>query len=63
MQAAAPDMYRQMFAVPLAEEMLAPAPLPAYLVRHFGSHSSQTDPRLVEQILWHVCECGSLRRW
>jgi hypothetical protein len=52
-----------MFAAPLPEELLKPMPLPPQLARHFSNHSSQTDPRAVEQILWLADQCGSPRRW
>jgi hypothetical protein len=52
MRARAPAMHRRFFAAPLPKECLQAPRLPVELVRHFARHSSQTDPRTVEQLLW-----------
>lgn len=63
MKANAPTEYRRMFAQRLPDEALWAPRLPPNLVRYFGSRSSQTDRRVVEEILRYVEECGSPRRW
>jgi len=63
MRARAPRVYRKMFGQPLPPAVLAAPSTPPEWVRHFAGHSSQTDPRLVEEILQYIEACGSPRRW
>ncbi len=58
-----PEMYQTLFGERLPVQALAAPRIPAHLVRHFGSRSSQTDIRLVDEILRYVDEYGSPRRW
>ena len=63
MQAKVPRIFQQMFGEQVPLESLHAAPMPPNLVRFFGSHSTQTNRRLVEEILQYVEDYGSLRRW
>ena len=63
MRAKAPEAHARIFGEPLPPEALRAPRMPAALVRHFARNSSQTDPRLVEEILRYVETCGSPRRW
>ena len=44
-------MHQRLIGQRLPCAALAPAPLPPHLVRYFGSRSSQTDIRFVDEIL------------
>jgi hypothetical protein len=63
MQRKAPAMHVRIFGEPMPRQVLLAAPMPAALVNHFARNSSQTDPRLVEEILTYVEAYGSPRRW
>lgn len=63
MRLKAPHIHEQMFGQPLPADLLRPTPLPRALLRHFARNSSQTDPRLVDEILRYVDEQGSPRSW
>ena len=63
MQVKVPKIHQHMFGHPLPAPVLSAPSMPAHLVRYFGAHSSQTDPRFVEEILRYVKDCGSPRRW
>lgn len=56
-------LHDKIFGDPLPEQALATPCLPPDLVRYFGSHSSRTDIRRVEEILKYVADWGSPRRW
>lgn len=58
-----PAMHQRLFGRELPEAALQAPQMPANLVRFFARHTSQTHAGTVEQILWHVRECGSPRRW
>ena len=55
MRVNAPEMHRKVFGEPLPDAVLLPACLPATLIRLFARNSSQTDPRIVEEILRLRC--------
>jgi hypothetical protein len=59
----APEMHRQIFGDPLPPEALRAPRMAAELARYFGGRSSQTNIRLVEEVLRHVDEYGSPRFW
>lgn len=59
----APQVHQRLFGRRLPAAALTGQPIPADAVRHFGSRSCRTDPRIVEEILRYVEECGSPRRW
>lgn len=63
MKTRAPAMHEQVFERRLPPRLLAAAPMPADLVRDLARRSSQTDPRLIEEVLRHVHQHGSPRRW
>jgi len=63
MMARAPRAYRQMFGEALPAAALRTVRLPPELVRHFSSHSSQTDVRVADEILRYLDGHGSPRRW
>jgi hypothetical protein len=59
----APAMHARIFGEPLPRPVLLAPRMPAALIRHFAHRSSQTDPRLAEEILTYVEAYGSPRRW
>jgi hypothetical protein len=59
----APEMHRRVFDEPLPRAVLTAPRMPAELVCYFGGRSSQTDIRIVEEIIRHVDEYGSPRSW
>jgi hypothetical protein len=59
----APAMHEKIFGAPLADEVLVAPRMPIDLVRYFGSHSSRTDVRIVEEIQQYCASWGSPRRW
>jgi hypothetical protein len=63
MKASVPAMHERMFGEQLPAATLRAPRLPAELVRYFAARSSQTDPRVVEEILQYIEENGSPRRW
>jgi hypothetical protein len=63
MKARAPMRYQEIFETPLPRSALVVPRIPAGVVRHLGSHSSQTNRRFVEKILKYVDEYGSPRAW
>ncbi|MGE3805476.1 MAG: hypothetical protein AB7K24_12445 [Gemmataceae bacterium] len=63
MQVKSPAMYERVFNDLLPAAALASRPLSAQRVRHFAARSTQTDRRLVEELLRYVADCGSPRRW
>jgi hypothetical protein len=63
MQRRVPGVYRMIFTERLPRKALAAPRMPAEMVRFFGARSSQTDARLVEEILRYVEQYGSPRRW
>jgi hypothetical protein len=63
MRANAPAMHREVFGEPLPEDALAAVPVPASLLRYFGSQSSQTDHHTIDDIVRYVEQFGSPRRW
>jgi hypothetical protein len=58
-----PAVHQRLFSKRLGPEALRPPRMPADLVRHCAAHSSQTDSRLVEEVLRYVETYGSPRRW
>ncbi len=63
MKVNAPKMHAEITGETMPYALLRPAPIPAHLVRQFGSNSSQTHLAEVQDILNHVDENGSPRRW
>lgn len=63
MRACVPAVCQQMFGRPLPSQALRAARMPADVVRQFARRSSQTDPRLVEEILTYAEAYGSPRAW
>jgi len=63
MKANAPAMYETMFAEALPPAVLSAPRMDANLVRHFGSNSTQTTLRQVQDILGYAEHYGSPRRW
>jgi hypothetical protein len=63
MKANAPQMYETMFGQDLPEAVLRAPRMDANLVRHFGSNSTQTSVRQVQDVLDYVHHYGSPRRW
>jgi hypothetical protein len=63
MRVKSPGMYERIIVDRLPAAALASRPLPTQRVRHFATRSTQTDIRLVEELLRYVSDCGSPRRW
>jgi hypothetical protein len=63
MAARVPDVYQQIFGVPLPSEALQAPRMPCDLIRYFAQRSSQTSLRVVDDVLHHVEMFGSPRRW
>jgi hypothetical protein len=63
MKARAPKRYQEIFEAPLPRSALVVPRIPAAVVRHLGSNSSQTNRPFVEEILKYVDEYGSPRAW
>jgi hypothetical protein len=63
MKANAPKMYQEIQSEVPHPAQLTPRPMPAHLVRYFGSHSTQTSLQGVQEILDYVAVFGSPRRW
>jgi hypothetical protein len=63
MTANAPKMRERIFGEDLPDSVLPTAPMPSRLVRHFGSQSTQTDRRTIDQILRFIEQLGNPRRW
>ncbi len=59
----APRMFQDIFGEPVPAAALDVPEMPTHLVRYFGTHSSQTDGRTIQDILEHVRRHGSPRRW
>ena len=59
----APEMHDDIVGESPAPALLTPRPIPAHLARYFGSNSTQTNARAVQEILDHVARYGSPRRW
>jgi hypothetical protein len=59
----APKMHGEIVGEAPAQALLTPRPIPAHLVRYFGSNSTQTNARAVQEILDYVACYGSPRRW
>ncbi len=62
MRQRAPQMHRRILGQELPAAVLSAPAMPADLIRHFARRSSQTNPRTIEQLLWQIQACGSLRR-
>jgi hypothetical protein len=63
MKVNAPKMHEEILGEVPPPALLTPRPMPAHLVRYFGSNSSRTNLRSVEEILDYVAFFGSPRRW
>jgi hypothetical protein len=59
----APKMHDDIVNEVPRPSLLTPRPMAAHLVRLFGTNSSQTNPRAVQEILDYVACFGSPRRW
>lgn len=59
----APKMHDDIVGETPAPALLTPRTIPAHLVRYFGSNSTQTNLRGVQEILDYVTCYGSPRRW
>jgi hypothetical protein len=63
MKANAPKMHDELVGEVLDPHVLTRTAMPAHLIRHLGSNSSQTNLREVQEILDYVTCYGSPRRW
>lgn len=59
----APKTYEFAYGTPVPTEALASRAMPAHLVRRFAYRSCRTDRAAAENILDHVDQFGSARRW